>query len=160
MSRGTALLINTTMTLLVIPAMPLAAVIGDKWIPRRTWIALSILLLAVTAWPLYEWMLASGGSLESVLVAHALTFLLLAVPLGSGPVLFVELFPERDRLSGYSVAFNVGLGVFGGLTPMIAASLIATTGATTAPAIYMAIAACVAVAALGLMPDRSRAPLR
>lgn len=160
MARGTALAINSAMTLLVIPAMPLAAVIGDKWIPRRTWIALSILLLALSAWPLHAWMLASGGSAASVLTTHILTFMLLAVPLGSGPALFVELFPECDRLSGYSVAFNVGLGIFGGLTPMIAASLIATTGLATAPAIYMAIAACVAVVALILMPDRSRAPLR
>jgi MHS family proline/betaine transporter-like MFS transporter len=160
MARGTALAINTGMTLLVIPAMPLAAIIGDKWLPRRTWIALSVLMLALSAWPLHEWMLSSGGSTVSVLTAHALTFLLLAVPLGSGPALFVELFPECDRLSGYSVAFNVGLGIFGGLTPMIAASLIATTGLATAPAIYMAIAACVAAAALMLMPDRSRTPLR
>jgi MHS family proline/betaine transporter-like MFS transporter len=87
-------------------------------------------------------------------------FLLLAVPLGSAPALFVELFPEPDRLSGYSVAFNLGLGVFGGLTPMIAASLIASTGAPTAPALYLAAVAVVAVFALALMPDRSRAPLR
>jgi MHS family proline/betaine transporter-like MFS transporter len=82
------------------------------------------------------------------------------VPLGSGPALFVELFPERDRLSGYSVAFNLGLGVFGGLTPMIAATLIAATGAPTAPAIYLTVAAVVAVFALFLMPDHSRVPLR
>ena len=43
----------------------------------------------------------------------AVTFALLAVPIGSGPALFVEMFPESDRLSGYSVAFNVGLGVVG-----------------------------------------------
>jgi MHS family proline/betaine transporter-like MFS transporter len=86
--------------------------------------------------------------------------MLLAVPLGSGPALFVEMFPERDRLSGYSVAFNVGLGIFGGLTPMIATSLIAVTGAPTAPALYMAASACVAVMALALTPDRSRTELR
>jgi MHS family proline/betaine transporter-like MFS transporter len=160
MPRGTALAINTLMTLLVIPAMPLFAMIGDRWLPRRTWIALAILTLALAAWPLHEWMLASGGSLTAVLLAHAITFLLLAVPLGSGPALFVELFPECDRLSGYSVAFNIGLGVFGGLTPMIAATLIATTGAPTAPAVYLAMAALAAVGALALMPDRSRAPLR
>jgi len=160
MSRGTALLINTGMMLLVIPAMPLFAIIGDRWVRRRTWIALSLLLLAIVAWPLYAWMLDSGGSLTAVIAAHALAFLLLAVPLGSAPALFVELFPESDRLSGYSVAFNLGLGVFGGLTPMIAASLIATTGVLTAPAVYLAITASIAVVALMLMPDRSREPLR
>jgi len=118
------------------------------------------LLLGLVAWPLHYWMLASGGSLVSVVAAHILCFLLLAVPLGSGPALFVELFPERDRLSGYSVAFNLGLGIFGGTTPMIAATLIATTGIVTAPAIYLTFAAMLAVFALRLMPDRSRQPLR
>jgi MHS family proline/betaine transporter-like MFS transporter len=160
MARGTALLINTGMMVMVIPAMPLFAIVGDRWLPRRTWIALAILGLALAAWPLHFWMLASAGSLGAVLVAHALMFLLLSVPLGSGPALFVEMFPERDRLSGYSVAFNIGVGVFGGLTPMIAASLIAGTGAATAPALYLSAAALAAVLALALTPDRSRAPLR
>jgi len=160
MSRGSALAINTAMMVLVIPAMPMAAIVGDKWLPRRVWIGLAILLLAIAAWPLHFWMLASGGSLASILLAHGLCFLLLSVPLGSAPALFVELFPERDRLSGYSVAFNIGLGVFGGLTPMIAATLIAVTGVPTAPALYLAVTAMVAVLALALMPDRSREPLR
>jgi len=160
MSRGTALLINTGMMVAVIPAMPLFAIIGDRWLRRRSWIALSLLLLAIIAWPLHAWMLDSGGSLTAVIAAHALVFLLLAVPLGSAPALFVELFPESDRLSSYSVAFNLGLGVFGGLTPMIATSLIAATGLLTAPAIYLAITAFIAVLSLMLMPDRSREPLR
>ncbi|QPZ93265.1 MFS transporter [Thioclava electrotropha] len=160
MARDTALLINTAMTVLVIPAMPLAAIVGDRWVTRRVWIALAIGLLALVAWPLHEWMLVSGGALLPVVVAHAVTFLLLAVPLGSGPALFAEMFPERDRLSGYSVAFNIGLGIFGGLTPMIATSLIAATGMVTAPALYMLAAGLIAVIALVFTPDRSRAPLR
>lgn len=160
MPRGGALAINTAMTVLVIPAMPLAAVVGDRWVPRRTWIGLSLLVLALVSLPLHEWMLTSGGGRLAVLAAHATMFALLAVPLGSAPALFVEMFPQRDRLSGYSVAFNIGVGVFGGLTPMIATSLIALTGATLAPAAYMSVAGLAAVAALWLVPDRSRAPLR
>jgi len=160
MTRPDALAINTAMMMLVIPAMPLAAVVGDRWLPRRTWIALSLLLLAVLAWPLHQWMLLSGGSALSVWLAHGLMFLLLAVPLGSGPALFAEMFPQRDRLSGYSVAFNIGLGIFGGLTPMIAASLIALTGIATAPAVYLAFVGMVAVWVLSRIPDRSRDPLR
>jgi MHS family proline/betaine transporter-like MFS transporter len=70
------------------------------------------------------------------------------------------MFPESDRLSGYSVAFNLGMGVFGGLTPMIVTSLMATTGLVTAPALYMTAACVIAVACLALVPDRSRDPLR
>ena len=160
MDRGTALTVNTTMTFLVIPLMPLAAMVGDRLLARRTWIALSIFLLGCVAWPLHLWMLDSGGSLASVVATHALTFALLSVPLGSGPALFVEMFPERDRLSGYSVAFNVGVGVFGGLTPMIATSLISMSGAAVAPAFYLTAAAALAVLALAITPDRSRDPLR
>jgi MHS family proline/betaine transporter-like MFS transporter len=160
MPRGTALAINTAMTLLVVPAMPLFARVGDRRLPRRTWIACAMAALALSAWPLHLWMLDSGGSLPSVLCMHGLTFLLLAIPLGSGPALFVELFPERDRLSGYSVAFNIGLGVFGGLTPMIASWLLAETGAPSTPGLYLSIAALFSVAALALIPDRSRSPLR
>lgn len=160
MGRGTALAINAGMMLLVIPAMPLLAIVGDRFVPRRTWIALSLLVLALAAWPLYAWMVASGGSLASVVATHAIAFVLLSVPLGSAPALFVEMFPQSDRLSGYSVAFNLGLGVFGGLTPMLATSLIAATGLATVPALYMAVAGAVAVIALRLTPDRSRVPLR
>jgi MFS transporter, MHS family, proline/betaine transporter len=160
MSRGTALAINTAMTVLVIPTMALAAIVGDRFVPRRTWIALALLVLAVVAWPLYAWMETSDGSPASVIVANAAAFLLLSVPLGSAPALFVEMFPESDRLSGYSVAFNLGIGVVGGTTPMIATSLIAATGMATIPALYMALAGGVAVLALGLTPDRSREPLR
>ena len=160
MSRDNALSINAALTVVVLPLMPLSAIIGDRFLPRRTWIALAIVVLGGAAVPLHLWMLASGGSVVSIIATHALTFALLSVPLGSGPALFVELFPERDRLSGYSVAFNVGVGVFGGLTPMIATSLIATTGQAVAPALYLVAAAGVAVIALALMPDRSRSPLR
>jgi MHS family proline/betaine transporter-like MFS transporter len=152
MSRDTALLINTVMTILVI--------VGDRVLPRRTWIALALAVLTLAAWPLYAWMEASDGSLASVIAANAIAFALLSVPLGSGPALFVEMFPERDRLSGYSVAFNIGVGVFGGTTPMIATSLMAVTGVATAPALYMAIAGSAAVLALAFVPDRSREPLR
>lgn len=160
MARDTALAINTAMTVVVLPLLPLSAIIGDRVLPRRTWIALSSLALGAAAVPLHLWMLASGGSVLSVVIAHFVTFTLISVPLGSAPALFVELFPERDRLSGYSVAFNVGTGVFGGLTPVIATSLIAATGVAIAPAYYLVGAALVAVAALALMPDRSRSPLR
>jgi MHS family proline/betaine transporter-like MFS transporter len=160
MDRDTALAVSTVMTVLVIPAMPVLAVVGDRLVPRRTWIAMAMGALALVAWPLYAWMEASDGSLAAVVTSHLIAFALLAVPLGSGPALFVEMFPQRDRLSGYSVAFNIGLGVFGGITPMVATSLIALSDEATAPGWYMAVAGVLAVLALVATPDRSRSPLR
>lgn len=158
--RSTALTINTAMTILVIPLMPLGAIVGDRFLARRTWIAVALLGLGLLSWPMHLWMLQSGGAMLPVVLFHVLAFALLSVPLGSGPALFVEMFPEEDRLSGYSVAFNLGVGVFGGLTPMIATSLIASTGIATAPGLYMMLACALAVLCLAFVPDRSRAALR
>jgi MHS family proline/betaine transporter-like MFS transporter len=76
------------------------------------------------------------------------------------PALFTELFPEEDRLTGYSIVFNVGLGIVGGLTPMLASWLILSTGLDLAPVGVLATAAAVGVAGLLWMRDGSREPLR
>jgi MHS family proline/betaine transporter-like MFS transporter len=117
-----------------------------------------MLSVALVSWPLYAW-LESGG-MASVVVANIVFMLMIAVPLGSAPALFVELFPARDRLSGYSVAYNLGLGVVGGATPMVSTWLIDVTGQPTMPAVVMTVMAVVAVGALLSMTDRSREPLR
>ena len=46
--------------------------------------------------------------------------------------MLVELFPTKDRLSGYSVAYDLGLGVVGSSTPMICTWLISFTGTQNA----------------------------
>lgn len=160
MARKDALAINTGMTFVVLLLMPISAIVGDRWMARRTWVALSLFGLALVSIPLGLWITSTSGSWASIVTTHVVTFALLSVPLGSAPALFVEMFPARDRLSGYSVAFNVGAGIFGGMTPMIATALIASTGRVLAPSIYLMVAGVVAVILLAMMPDRSRAPLR
>jgi len=157
-SRDLALLINTVATALIIPLLPLSGLIGDRVFRRKTWIMLALAGLGVAAWPLYLWM-ASGGGVAAVVVTHLVLFTLLAGPLGSSPAFFVEMFPSRDRLSGYSVAFNLGMGFVGGTTPMVAAALTTFTGMDTAPALYLAFGVILAVTALRLAPDHSRGPL-
>jgi MHS family proline/betaine transporter-like MFS transporter len=68
----------------------------------------------------------------------------------------VELYPEEDRLTGYSLAYNLGLGVVGGTTPMMCTWLISTTGSPLAPALYLGALALLSLAALLRMQDRSR----
>jgi MHS family proline/betaine transporter-like MFS transporter len=84
---------------------------------------------------------------------------MIAAPLGSAPAMFVELFPARDRLSGYSVAYNLGLGVVGGATPMLCTWLIDVSGASVAPALVMAAMALLAAGATLWITDRSREAL-
>jgi len=64
----------------------------------------------------------------------------------------VELFPVEVRVTGVSVAYNIGVGIFGGMGPLISDAgnkVIDPRGPMSAPAMYtlftgvLALAACV-----------------
>lgn len=149
---------NTLGTALLIPVILLAAWASDRFV-RRTHILIAVIAtFAVLAVPLQLWI--GTGNLVALAFTQVLFAVLIGVPCGIGPALFVELFPTRDRLSGYSVSFNVGMGIVGGSTPAVVTWLISETGLALAPAFYMVAAALVAAGTLIWMRDRSREPLR
>ncbi|MNT49421.1 proline/glycine betaine transporter [compost metagenome] len=65
----------------------------------------------------------------------------------TGPILaaFSELFPARVLSTGLSVAYNFAVTIFGGFASFIITWLIATTGSSMAPAIYVMIAAAISL---------------
>ncbi|MCS4505454.1 MFS transporter [Arhodomonas aquaeolei] len=157
MPLAEALRINTAATALLLVLIPVSGWIGDHLLRRTHFITAAMAVMITVALPLYGW-LARDGVWGAVTVQFTLV-ILLAVPLGSAPAMFVELFPATDRLSGYSVAYNLGLGVVGGATPMIATWLIEATGLASAPAGFLAAVSLVALAVMISMPDGSREPL-
>jgi len=152
-----AMKINTVATILLTLLIPLMAWISDKYIRRTHFSAISIGAIAILSIPLFLW--ARGGSLISVIIIQLTFAVLISVLSGITPTIFVELFPTRDRLSGYSISFNVGMGIIGGSTPMIVTWLIAKTGLIWFPAIYMLVSGIIGLGALLWMKDRSREPL-
>jgi len=157
MALDKALGVNTAATALLLVLIPLSGWAGDHLMRRTRLIASAMAVVCVSAWPLFAW-IGSGGLAAAVTTQFVLA-LLMAAPLGSAPAMFVELFPACDRLSGYSVAYNLGLGVVGGLTPMISTWLIKATGLPVAPALFMSAMALLAVVCLLAMRDGSREPL-
>lgn len=157
MPRQTALQINTAATALLLILVPFMGIISDRLIRRTHFIAGAMLVMALLAYPFYG-LLANHGLWGAVVVQFVLA-ILLAVPLGAAPAMFVELFPARDRLSGYSVAYNLGLGVVGGATPMCATWLIKISGNSAAPAGLLTAAAALAFVAVLWIRDGSREPL-
>jgi MHS family proline/betaine transporter-like MFS transporter len=152
-----ALRLNTLATALLIPAIPLAGWLSDRFIRRTHLLVLAIAAIGVLALPLHLWM--QSGDVWAAAVTQVVFAVCIAFPCGVGPAMFVELFPTRDRLSGYSVTFNVGMGVVGGSTPAVVTWLISKTGYSLVPGLYMAGAAMIAIAALMWITDRSREPL-
>ena len=158
MARDLALQINTAGTAFLLCLIPVSGWLSDRLMRRTHVIAAAALGLSLVGWPFFRW-LSSDGLLAAIVVQFLLVALV-AIPLGSAPAMFVELFPARDRLSGYSVAYNIGLGIVGGTTPMISTWLIKVTQLKTAPALYMVVMSLVAFVTLLSIKDRSREELR
>lgn len=154
---SSAMRINAVATGSLVVLIPAMAWLSDRYIRRTHFSAIAVGAFALISIPLFFWL--KGGSLAAVIVTQMSFAFLVSVISGVTPTIFVELFPERDRLSGYSISFNVGMGVVGGSTPMVVTWLISKTGLLWFPAIYLLIGSVMAFAALIWMKDRSREPL-
>lgn len=157
-SLGTSLQVNTVTLAALLPVIPFAGWLSDRRVRRTHLLVAAFVLLGVAGSFLLVWI--RGGGLVALAVGQISLGLILAVPLGVAPALFCELFPEEDRLTGYSIVFNAGLGVVGGLTPMLASWLILSTGSALAPVGVLAAATALGTVALLWIRDGSREPLR
>ncbi|OJB26031.1 hypothetical protein BGV54_04605 [Burkholderia ubonensis] len=70
------------------------------------------------------------------------------------PALLSEVFPVQTRTTGMSLAYNVGVTIFGGFGPFIIAWLIRVAGMKTAPSFYVMFAAVLSLAALAVLRRR------
>ncbi|UIF90717.1 MFS transporter [Cupriavidus sp. UYPR2.512] len=123
---------------------PLVGLLADR-IGRRVLLSGSALLILVLAWPMFAYINHTPG-LASLLVFQLVFGVLIATY--TGPILaaFSELFPARVLSTGLSVAYNFAVTIFGGFASFIITWLIATTGSSMAPAIYVMIAAAISLA--------------
>lgn len=156
-SHGQALQINTLGLAISMPLIPIFGWISDHLLRRRSLLMLGFGSIAVWGWAL---LFLANQSIWGLLAAQILLAIMVSVALGAAPAMMVELFPVDDRLTGYSLAYNVGLAVAGGTSPVVVTWLISSTGIASIAGVYLALASLVSVLALWLMRDRSREPLR
>lgn len=152
-----ALTVNTAAQAVALLAVPLAGMATDRLLRRRTMLLLAFVLFFIAGYGFFR--LSSGASLAAFAVAQIGFGVILSLVMGSAPAMLAEAFPARYRISGYSVAFNFGIGFGGGTAPLIATALIDTTGNIMAPAWYLMLGSLLAAASLYAMHDRSREPL-
>ena len=104
-----------------LPFYILNAYMADRVGRRRIYMAGLVMGLAVF-YPIYY---ALAG-VRSVALASLLIFVLILTTAFTFSVLgttLAELFPTRVRYTGMSLAFNIGIGLFGGFTPSIVQTL-------------------------------------
>jgi MHS family proline/betaine transporter-like MFS transporter len=153
-----ALQLNTAAQAVALLVVPLAGWLTDHLLRRRTLLITVFMAEAAVAWACFT--LAGTGGVAGYALAQITFGILLALVMGAAPAMLVELFPSAYRMSGYSVSFNIGIGIAGGTAPVIATTLIGATGSIMTPAWFLIIGAMLAAAAVSVMKDRSRDPLR
>ena len=113
-------------------ATPFFVVFGslsDK-IGRKGIIMAGCLLAALTYLPIYHAMAAAADPLNFWALVGLMFVQVLYVTMVYGPIaaFLVESFPARIRYTSLSLPYHFGNGWFGGFTPVIATSIVASTG--------------------------------
>jgi MHS family proline/betaine transporter-like MFS transporter len=148
-SARTAFEINTVAMALSLGAILFSGWLSDR-IGRRRVLVVGSGLLMVLALPLMA--LMARGQPVGILVGQVLLALLISVISGALPATMAELAPWRVRCTVLSIAYNLGMALLGGTTPLVAAWLLSRTGVAVAPAAYLTAASALAFVAALLLP--------
>ena len=139
-------------------AIPLFGWLSDK-VGRKTMFYASCLFSSLFAFPLF-WLLDTRDPTIVILtIVVAITFGQM-VMFGIGAPWYSELFSARLRYSGASLGFQVGAALSGGLTPLIAASLMAWAGGATWPvSLFLIVCALITATATFVAPEMANKEL-
>jgi MHS family proline/betaine transporter-like MFS transporter len=149
----TALGINTVAMALSLVVIPASGLASDR-LGRRPVLLVAGGALAILAYPLMA--LMARGQPGSILAGQVGLALLVAATGGVMPATMAELAPWRVRCTVLSVAYNLGMALLGGTTPLVAAWLVSRTGVTLAPAIYLSAAGALTFGGALLLPRTAR----
>jgi MFS family permease len=110
-------------------ATPLFLVFGalSDRIGRKPVIMAGLLLAAVTYIPIYHGLKTSGGNWAVLIPLVFIQVVYVTLVYAPIAAFLVEYFPARIRYTSMSVPYHMGNGWFGGLTPVIAASISVAT---------------------------------
>lgn len=132
---------------------PVMGALSDRIGRIRIMLTTSILLASLT-YPMFA-LLQRHPTLGWLLVLQGAAGIFKAAYSGPMPALMSEIFPVRVRSAGLSIAYSLGVTLFGGFAPTIAEVLIHVTGDTLAPAYYVSLAAVISGVSLAIVGWRT-----
>jgi MFS family permease len=109
-------------------------------------------ILALLIYPAFV-LLIEAKSLVALLGTTALLVGLLSLSGAAMGCLMMEALPQRVRALGYSIAYGLGIAVFGGMTQFATNLLIRWTGNEAAPAFLIIVCSIITLLAIAALPD-------
>ncbi|SRR5579883_427075 len=110
---------------------------------RKKIILVGILFFSTLVYPTFT--LLHFHHLSTVVLMLSISLIFASCVAGVFPCMMAELFPTRVRYSGVALTYNIGFGIVGGLTPLLATELIHATGNLYAPSFILMAAALFAL---------------
>src|SRR5882757_7531993 len=139
-------------------AIPVFGWMSDRF-GRKVMFYSSCLFSALFAFPLFWLLDTRDPTVVVTTIVVAITFGQM-VMFGIGAPWYSELFTARLRYSGASLGFQVGAALSGGLTPLIAASLMAWSGGKTWPvSVFLILCAMITAIATYSAPEMANKEL-
>ncbi len=134
--------------------LPVMGALSDR-IGRRPQLFACTTLMIVTAYPIMLWLVRDPSFSKLLTVELWLSFIYGSYN-GAMVVFLTEIMPVDVRTSGFSLAYSLATGIFGGFTPAINTYLIHVTGNRAVPGLWLSLAAaCGLLAALFAKPQNA-----
>jgi MFS family permease len=137
-------------------ATPLFAALSDRTGRRRVCLGAAFLAI-VWAFPLFALINTGNPLLIAIgMSVGMIAFAALFAPMGA---FLPELFATRCRYTGSSVAYNASSIVGGGLSPILATQMIASTGSSLPISVYLVLIALICAVCVWFMRETHTADL-
>ncbi|MCC8394042.1 MFS transporter [Paraburkholderia sp. MMS20-SJTR3] len=133
---------------------PLMGALSDRIGRIRIMLTTSV-LMGVLIYPMFAW-LQSHPTIGWLLALQGVAGIFKAAYSGPMPALMSEIFPTQVRSTGLSIAYSLGVTLFGGFAPTIVETFIHLTGDKLAPSYYVLLAAVLSGVSLAIVAVRMR----
>lgn len=134
------MLINGGITLIGVPLYPLVGYLADKYsislLMRGACIGFGLAIIPAM-------MIFESGNLTAIIFMQFMLRLIMKAYLAPSSAYVNNLFPPTMRYSGVAFSMTLGVGLFGGLTPLVCIFLSQHVGPVIGPGIFAIIAAFV-----------------
>jgi len=138
--ESAALLHNSLFLIIHLGFIPIFGVIVNLMGGLRSQITIALAFLFFSI-PIFYWV--AYGTPNQIIISLFLFSVMTAVNAGIIPGLISSLIPTEVRYTVLALAFNIGFGVFGGITPFIGIYLVKTSGNILLPGVYLTMVALV-----------------